>query len=175
MRGAALSLALAAALPALALERFEAVEPAMGTMFRIVVYAGSAAEARAGFNAAFARARLLDDHLSDYREESELNRLCRAGRAAVSQDLLDVLVIARQLARTSHGAFDPTLGPFTRLWRESRRSGRLPSAEAINEARGRAGWRKLRLKPRTRAGFPRRLTKREGFVSNIIITVFPYR
>ena len=139
-----------AALPALALERFEAVEPAMGTLFRIVVYAGSAVEARTGFNAAFARARSLDERLSDYRAESELNRLCRAGQAQVSQDLFDVLVIARQLAKTSHGAFDPTLGPFTRLWRESRRSGRLPSAEAINEARGRAGWRKLRLKPRTR-------------------------
>ena len=134
----------------LALERIEAVEPAMGTLFRIVVHAESAAQARTGFNAAFARARELDKRLSDYREESELNRLCRSGRAQVSQDLFQVLRIAVDIARTSDGAFDPTLGPLTRLWRESRRSGRLPSAETLDEARRRTGWRKVRLDPRTR-------------------------
>ena len=145
-----LLLLLAAALPALALERFEAVEPAMGTLFRVVVYAESSSQAREGFDAAFARARALDERLSDYRADSELNRLCRAGRASVSQDLFDVLKIAVKLARGSEGAFDPTLGPFTRLWRESRRTGRLPSAEAIAEARSRTGWRKIKLNARTR-------------------------
>ena len=134
----------------LALERIEAVEPAMGTLFRIVVHAESTAQARTGFNAAFARARELDERLSDYREDSELNRLCRSGRAQVSEDLFNVLRIAIDIARTSDGAFDPTLGPLTRLWRESRRSRRLPSAEAIAEARRRTGWRKLRLDARTR-------------------------
>lgn len=143
-------LLLAAALPALALERFEAVEPVMGTLFRIVVYAESSSQAREGFDVAFARARALDDRLSDYRADSELNRLCRAGSAAVSQDLFAVLKVAVEIARSSGGAFDPTLGPFTRLWRESRRSGRLPSAEAVVEARGRTGWRKIKLNARTR-------------------------
>lgn len=147
MNGGKLSLILAAA-PLLALERFEAVEPAMGTLFRIVVYAESATHARTGFDAAFARARDLDARLSDYRQDSELNRLCRAGRAVASDDLLGVLTIALEIARTSHGAFDPTLGPFTRLWRESRRTGSLPSAAALAEARRRTGWRKVRLNPR---------------------------
>ena len=122
----------------------------MGTLFRVVVYAESSAQARQGFDAAFTRARALDDRLSDYRADSELNRLCRAGSAAVSRDLFDVLKVAVEIARSSDGAFDPTLGPFTRLWRESRRSGRLPSAEAVAEARGRTGWRKIKLSARTR-------------------------
>ena len=150
MRGAPLSLLLIAAAGRLtALERFEAVEPAMGTLFRIVVYAESATHARAGFNAAFARARELDDRLSDYLPESELNRLCRAGRAPVSDDMFAVLQAALDLARDSGGAFDPTLGPFTRLWRDSRRQGRLPGAETLAEARLRTGWRKVRLNSRT--------------------------
>lgn len=143
-----LSLILAAA-PLLALERFEAVEPAMGTLFRIVVYAESATHARTGFDAAFARARELDARLSDYRQDSELNQLCRARRAAASDDLLAVLTIARDIASTSHGAFDPTLGPFTQLWRRSRQAGALPSAAELAEARRRTGWRKVRLHPRT--------------------------
>ncbi len=140
-------------LPAIAraasLERFEAVEPAMGTLFRVVLYAESGAQARTGFNAAFTRARELDARLSDYREDSELNRLCRARRAQVSEDLYGVLRIALDIARSSGGAFDPTVGPYTRLWRESRQSGRLPTAAAIAEARSRTGWRKVQLHRRT--------------------------
>jgi FAD:protein FMN transferase len=143
LRFTALSLLLAA--PATCLERFEAVEPAMGTLFRVVLYAESPTEARAGFEAAFARARELDARLSDYREDSELNRLCRQRRAQASEDLYAVLRIALEVARASGGAFDPTMGPFTRLWRESRRSGRLPGAAAIAEARTRTGWRKVHL------------------------------
>ncbi len=122
----------------------------MGTLFRVVVYAKSATQARTGFDAAFARARELDGRLSDYREDSELNRLCRAGRAQVSDDLFDVLRTGLDLARDSGGAFDPTLGPLTRLWRESRRNGRLPDAPALAEARRRTGWRKVRMDARTR-------------------------
>ena len=151
MRRALSLLLTATAAPLLALERFEAVEPAMGTLFRIVVYAESATHARTGFDAAYARARELDARLSDYREDSELNQLCRARRAVASDDLLAVLTIALDIARTSHGAFDPTLGPFTRLWRQSRRSGSLPSAAALAEARRRTGWRKVQLNPRTHA------------------------
>ena len=145
-----LFLLLAAALPAFALERFEAVEPVMGTLFRVVVYAESSALARQGFDAAFARARELDARLSDYHADSELNRLCRAGQAQVSEDLFAILKLALEIARSSHGAFDPTLGPFTQLWRESRRNGRLPSTGEISEARSRTGWRKIKLNARTR-------------------------
>lgn len=142
--------ALVAAGAAQGLDRFEAVEPVMGTLFRVTLYADSAGQARAGFTAAFARAHELDAALSDYKEDSELNRLCRAGRAPVSEDLFNVLRAALEIARESRGAFDPTLGPLTRLWRESRRARRLPDPAALAEARRRTGWRKVRLFARTR-------------------------
>jgi thiamine biosynthesis lipoprotein len=144
------TLLILAALPAPGLERYEAVEPAMGTLFRVIVYAESPPQARAGFDAAFARARELDGRLSDYRADSELNRLCRAGRAPVTEDLFAVLSRAIDIAKDSRGAFDPTLGPLSRLWRESRKSGRLPEKSALVEARKRTGWNKVRLDPKTR-------------------------
>lgn len=122
----------------------------MGTLFRVIVYAESPPQARAGFNAAFARARELDERLSDYRPDSELNRLCRAREARVSHDLFSVLSQAIEIAEDSRGAFDPTLGPLSRLWRESRQSGRLPAKAALAEARKRTGWNKIRLDPKTR-------------------------
>ena len=132
------------------LERFEAVEPHMGSMVRIVAYADDQASARRAFQAAFARVEELDRILSDYRPDSELNRLCVARTAIVSPDLFRVLQVSQRLAEESDGAFDITAGPLIRLWREARRSKILPDARVIEAARTLTGWRQLILHPKTR-------------------------
>ncbi|HEY1337248.1 MAG TPA: FAD:protein FMN transferase [Bryobacteraceae bacterium] len=130
------------------LKLFEAVEPHMGTLVRIKLYAPDADRAAAGFRAAFARIADLDSALSDYRPDSELNRLCRTevGKpVAVSADLFRVLESSQSLAQETGGAFDVTIGPVVRLWREARREQRLPNATALEEAGRRCGFRKVHL------------------------------
>jgi thiamine biosynthesis lipoprotein len=144
----ALVILLVCACAAAAAERFEAVEPHMGTLVRIQLYAADEAQAAAAFRAAFARIEELDGALSDYRPESELNRLCRApaGTAVgIGADLFMVLEASQKLAEETGGAFDVTLGPLTHLWREARRRGRAPEAAAVREAASRSGYRKLHL------------------------------
>ena len=103
----------------------------MGTQFRVTVYASDIGLAQQAIAAAFRRGAELDAKLSDYRPDSELNRLCRARRMPVSDDLRRVLEYSQRVARESGGAFDITLGPLTRLWRESRRTHTLPSPRTI--------------------------------------------
>jgi thiamine biosynthesis lipoprotein len=139
-----------ASLPPTPLQRFEAVEPHMGTLVRIVVYTPDADGARDAFRAAFDRIRHLDRTLSDYRPDSELNAIARTavGRAVpVSADLLAVLSAAQDLAQATDGAFDVTQGPVVRLWREARKTGRLPPPAALEEAARRGGFRKLHVDP----------------------------
>jgi thiamine biosynthesis lipoprotein len=134
--------------PAAPLHLFESVEPHMGTLFRIKLYAASPDQAKSAFRAAFARIARLDAALSDYRPESELNRVCRtavAKPAAASVDLFRVLAASQKLAEETDGAFDVTLGPVIRLWRQARRDQRLPDAAALGEAAARCGYRKLHL------------------------------
>lgn len=114
----------------------------MGTLFRVVVHGDNAAAAQQAMDAAFARGRDLDAKLSDYRPDSEINRLTN-GR--VSDDLWTVLSAAQRIARESNGAFDVTLGPVIRLWREARRTRRLPSESARARARARTGWQRVHL------------------------------
>ncbi len=128
--------------------RFEAAEPHMGTLFRITLYAADAGQAQAAFDAAFLRVKQLDDALSDYKPDSELMRLCRTTSGqpvAVSPDLFTVLEEAQQLSRDSDGAFDVTLGPVVRLWRQGRANGHPPGAEAVRLALARSGYKKLIL------------------------------
>jgi thiamine biosynthesis lipoprotein len=127
---------------------FEAVEPHMGTLVRIKLYAAGAEQANAGFRAAFNRIAQLDGELSDYQADSELNRICRTavGRpVAASADLFGVLAASQKLAAETGGAFDATLGPVIRLWRQARKDNRLPSADALREAARHSGYRKLHL------------------------------
>jgi thiamine biosynthesis lipoprotein len=131
-------LALCHALPAA--QRFEAVEPHMGTLVRIQLYTTTETRAAAAFRAAFARIAGLDAALSDYRPDSELNRLCRSGRAAVGPDLFRVLDVSQKLAEETGGAFDVTVGTVTHLWRKG-----VPDAASLAEARARTGYRKLHL------------------------------
>lgn len=141
-------LLLSADLSAADLQLFEAVEPHMGTLVRIQLYAADTGQANQAFRAAFDRIAQLDAALSDYKAESEVNRLCRAAvgmPVKVSADLFRVLASALQLAEETDGAFDVTLGPVTLLWRQARQQHRLPAPDALREALQRSGYRKLHL------------------------------
>jgi thiamine biosynthesis lipoprotein len=131
-----------------ALARYEFAEPHMGTTFRVVLYAASAARAAQAARAAFARVAALDATLSDYRADSELMRLCaRAGGppVPVSDDLFRALAASQDWATRSHGAFDVTAGPVVQLWRRARRILQMPSAAALADARTLVGRAKLVL------------------------------
>jgi thiamine biosynthesis lipoprotein len=121
-------------------ERFEAVEPHMGTLVRITIYANNSMP----IQAAFSRIAELDEELSDYKPDSELNRLCRTHNQAVrvSEDLFRVLEASIKLSAMTDGAFDITIGPVTHLWR----LGKLPDADTL----GRVGWRNLVLNTKNR-------------------------
>jgi thiamine biosynthesis lipoprotein len=128
------------------LERFEFTETHMGTQFRMVVYAADLRSATLASSAAFERVAKLDAIMSDYRETSELNRLCRrpaGSKTPVSEDLFRVLTHSQRLSRRSKGAFDVTAGPLIRLWRHARRTGEFPGG--VEDARKRTGYSKLHL------------------------------
>jgi len=130
-------------------ERHEFTRLVMGVATRIVVYAPSldaASDAAAG---AFHRLAELEQSMSDYRPTSEISRLAEHPGIPqpISPDLLEVLTIAGTVTRHSGGMFDVTIGPLSRLWRASRKSGSLPAADQLAAARAKVGPDKLTLDP----------------------------
>jgi len=125
----------------------------MGVDARLVVYAPDQAAAERACKAAFQRIAALDSIMSDYRRDSELNRLSAGAggpAARVSSDLFIVLRRAQEVARRSEGAFDVTVGPLIHLWRAARKSGVLPDPAELERARKGIGWQKVRLDERAR-------------------------
>jgi thiamine biosynthesis lipoprotein len=131
-----------------ALQYYEALEPHMGTMFEIKLYAPDEKSAKSAFESAFARVTELDNELSDYKPDSELNLATRAAATHpvhISNDLAAVLKTSQMISEETEGAFDVTVGPLTKLWRQARKQHQIPSAEAIAEAQQKCGYRKLHL------------------------------
>jgi thiamine biosynthesis lipoprotein len=130
-------------------ERVSQTQRLMGVPWTITVYAETAAAGRAAIAAGFAEAARLERVLSDYDPESELSRLSATAPTAdpqpVSADLWRVLERAVEIRDATDGAFDPTVGPLTTLWRQARRTGRLPLADKLTAARAAVGPQALRL------------------------------
>jgi thiamine biosynthesis lipoprotein len=121
----------------------------MGTSWKIKAFAADPASGEAAIAAALAEVERLDMVLSDYDPDSELFGLSAAAPTPqpvrVSDDLWQVLVAAEKFREASDGAFDITVGPLTTLWRQSRRSGKLPRADKLAAARARVGRGSLKL------------------------------
>jgi len=115
----------------------------MGTMFDIVVYHSSRAEAERAIEKAMAEIVRLDRVMSNFKEESDLSRLNRNGRGGfvdVDPSLYDVIRESILFSRLSGGRFDVTISPVLRAWKEAHAEGRSPSDDELASARQCVGY-----------------------------------
>ena len=134
-------------------ERFDFSGPGMATTFRISCYATDKAQAEKATDACFARIAELNQIFTDYDPTSELMRLCAPDAVypvTVSAPMMDLLTRSVELARLTDGAFDPTCGHLSQLWRRTRRQGKLPPADRLQSAIAATGWQRITLEPATR-------------------------
>jgi len=126
----------------------------MGTSVRIVLYAPDEVQARQAADSAYSRIDDLEAALSHYRPDSEVSRLSAAsgqGERRVNADLLRVLQTADKFSRLTEGAFDVTVGPLVLLWREARRTHRMPAPDDLEQARELVDYKKLEIRPERQA------------------------
>ncbi len=86
---------------------------------------------------AFDEMKSLDGKLSNWKEESEISRLNRAGAGRwikVSPELFEVIAQGVGLSKKTGGAFDITVGKLLELWNFYGRHPVLPEKEKIEEA-----------------------------------------
>ena len=117
----------------------------MGVPATITTWAPSEALAREASRAAFARMAALEQAISDYRPRSEsMLAVETVGEPiAISEDFALAMSRSRVWHHRSGGAFDPTIGPLTALWRDGRRSGKTPTDRDVEFAGTTVGWSKL--------------------------------
>jgi thiamine biosynthesis lipoprotein len=91
----------------------------MDTYVSLTVVADSKEEANNAMENAFSSIKEFGERISFFSENSELSEINRnAGirKIVVSAQTFDVIEKALYVSNKSGGAFDPTIGPITRLW-----------------------------------------------------------
>jgi len=120
----------------------------MGTFARIQLRCQNPALGRQALAAALEALEQVDRLMSTYRDDSELslvNRRAALEPVCVSPETFRLLQNSLDFSRQSQGAFDITVAPLVRLWKQAALQNRLPSESEINRAKANVGYEKLQL------------------------------
>ncbi|HBV63598.1 MAG TPA: FAD:protein FMN transferase [Rhodopirellula sp.] len=82
---------------------------------------------------------------NDGSEVSKINRLASQRPVSASKSTFELIERALQWSQRTQGAFDITAGPLVKAWGFTERSGRKPSADEVEAALARVGYRHLQL------------------------------
>jgi len=130
------------------LARAECSAYIMGTTFSVVAYGAHCERLESAIDKALDEARRLDRMLSNYRADSELNRVNRfAGQRPmkVSSELFNFLSACASYSRASEGAFDITVGPLMKLADFYEGTGRVPNDGEVAMALPGVDYRNVEL------------------------------
>ena len=118
----------------------------MGSRCTITLYAQAESQAAVAAGDAFKEIAQIERALTDYDPSSEAMRVTQAPLGdwiRVSEILWDVLDRSEQFHALSSGAFDPTVGAYTHLWRSSRNEDRIPTSTELEQASQSVGFGNL--------------------------------
>ncbi|WP_308924002.1 FAD:protein FMN transferase [Janthinobacterium sp. J1-1] len=117
---------------------------AFGTTIQIALVHEDEQVARMAISDALAAAQRVDRLMSIYQPASQVYQLNRDGVLhRPDPQLLAVLAQARALSQLTDGAFDITVQPLWRAWREAVARGALPAPAQRRQAKAMVDWRQL--------------------------------
>ena len=109
----------------------------LGTSYDIVVMATDTSRARADLASARNVLRQSEEHLSEWKSDSDISRLNANGYenpVEVPDDLLQIIKACKQVTAATGGAFDMTWLPLGKIWDTSAYRSTLPPQEYIDHA-----------------------------------------
>ncbi len=121
----------------------------MGTLVEITI-PGAGEGPKAAADAIFSELKRVEDLASFHKPSglTKINDRSGAGPIKADPELLALIGQSLRFAKETHGAFDPTIGPLTRLWNFSGNADpKLPSKSEIAAALGKVGWQRVKIDP----------------------------
>jgi thiamine biosynthesis lipoprotein len=126
------------------------MEPKMGSPFAIILYSDDSVKAGNLAQQCFSLVDSFNLIFSDYIDSSELKKLsASAGLGTlpinVSPALFDILMLSKNAYNKSGKAFDITIGPVVKLWREARKTKQFPAPYLVQSARKLTGFENIHI------------------------------
>lgn len=118
----------------------------MGTLVEVTI-PGNEKAATAVTEAIFSELKRVED-LTSFHQPSGMTKIDeQSGKGPIKADaeLLSLIGESLRFAKETRGAFDPTVGPLTRLWHFSGGDPHLPAQSEITAALSKVGWRRVKI------------------------------
>ncbi|MGV3724562.1 MAG: FAD:protein FMN transferase [Actinomycetota bacterium] len=123
---------------------------AMNTRFEVALWGRDQDYLTAVAEEALREIQALDTQLSFYRDDSDirmLNVVAAHRPVTVEPRLFQLLQRAQELSTATDSAFDPAVAPLLQAWGFTGEGGRIPSSDALEEARQISGMHLMELDP----------------------------
>jgi thiamine biosynthesis lipoprotein len=121
---------------------------AQGTTYTVKWWTSADFDAREFASAVENELARIDELMSNYRDDSVLERFNRSRTTAVQtlpEELVEILKIAAAVHEASAGCFDLTVRPLVSLWGFDTATPSVPDTASLTAARARVGFDKLEL------------------------------
>jgi FAD:protein FMN transferase len=119
------------------LQRFSYTQSKMGSPFTIIFYCADSSQANTAVTRCFSIVDSINQQLSDYLPDSELNKLCRKSGngqwVSLPDHFWNVLWQSKGAFNYSRGSFDVTIGPVAKMWRRARAENVFPDPALVAE------------------------------------------
>ncbi|MDA1276633.1 MAG: FAD:protein FMN transferase [Verrucomicrobia bacterium] len=128
-------------------------QPLLGTFVTVSAYGPERENLNNAVSLAFKEIQRMDTLMSIHRPESEvslLNSKAFQEPVSVSPELFSVISKAQEIAKTTDGAFDPTIRPLAELWGFIWKEYRLPTREELAEVLPRVNANLVKLDSKSR-------------------------
>ena len=113
-------------------QTFKETRLLMGSVANLTVISNNAEQAQVALSATFDHMQALEAILSHFREDSQLSQLNSNGSVTGAHPaLIEVLTRAVDYGNLTKGAFDISIEPLHRLYRDYARIGEIPSSDEV--------------------------------------------
>lgn len=119
-------------------------EPALGTFVNVTI--NKIPHSESILDNAFLLIKSLEKKFSIYIEDSEVSQLNRNKKIKVSDEMKHVIEKSIHISQLTTGAFDITVLPLIKLYREAEKKGVPPSDEEIRKVLQYIGYEKIKIK-----------------------------
>lgn len=123
----------------------------MGTQVDVTVLVSDHEQGDRGLRACFGEMERIQALMNIYSEGSQiskLNRLARQQWVVPHPEVFWLVQRSLESSRASDGAFDISVGPLVRIWREARRRGVPPSTLEVQAALAHVGYTTIDVDPK---------------------------
>lgn len=133
------------------LDRYTFHSNHMGTQFTIILYSDEKELAEKGANAVFDYVEEINQSMSNYIADSELNQLSGLSGSnepmIISEPLFEVLSASKVISELTNGAFDVTIGPLSKAWRMTRMMPKpeIPDQSELDELLQSVGYQYIQM------------------------------